>query len=93
MLWIPPGFAHGFCALTDVADLAYNCTAFYAAASDRAICWDDPEIGIAWPIATPTLMPPRRGCAMRRRCRSIHALKPERPARRRRGAARIAAHG
>jgi len=55
MLWIPPGFAHGFCALTDMADLVYKCTAFYDAASDRAIRWDDPEIGIAWPVTAPTL--------------------------------------
>ena len=55
MLWIPPGFAHGFCALSEVADLSYKCTALYDAASDRAIRWDDPDIGIAWPITTPTL--------------------------------------
>ena len=57
MLWIPPGFAHGFCALSEVADLAYKCTAFYDAASDRAIAWNDPDIGITWPITTPTLSP------------------------------------
>src|SRR5436305_356730 len=57
MLWIPPGFAHGFCALSDVADLTYKCTAFYDSASDRAIAWNDPEIAIAWPIANPTLSP------------------------------------
>ena len=55
MLWIPPGFAHGFCALTEIADLAYKCTAFYDAASDRAIAWNDPDIGIDWPVTTPTL--------------------------------------
>lgn len=55
MLWVPPGFAHGFCALSDVADLTYKCTAFYDAAADRAIAWNDPEVGIGWPIATPTL--------------------------------------
>jgi len=57
MLWIPAGFAHGFCALTEVADLAYKCTAFYDAASDRTIAWNDPDVGIAWPITTPTLSP------------------------------------
>ena len=55
MLWIPPGFAHGFCALSDIADLSYKCTAFYDAAADRAIAWNDPDIGIAWLITTPTL--------------------------------------
>src|SRR4051794_32401551 len=54
-LWIPPGFAHGFCALTDAADLVYKCTAFYDAASDRVIRWNDPAIGIAWPVTTPLL--------------------------------------
>ena len=55
MLWIPPGFAHGFCALSDVADLAYKCTAFYDAAADHAVAWNDPEIGIVWPVASPVL--------------------------------------
>jgi len=57
MLWVPPGFAHGFCALSEVADLAYKCTALYDAASDRAIAWDDPDIGIAWPVTEPSLSP------------------------------------
>jgi dTDP-4-dehydrorhamnose 3,5-epimerase len=57
MLWIPPGFAHGFCALTDVADLVYKCTALYDAAADRSIAWNDPEIGIEWPLSTPRLSP------------------------------------
>ncbi len=55
MLWIPAGFAHGFCALSEIADLSYKCTAFYDASADRAIAWNDPEIGIEWPITTPTL--------------------------------------
>ena len=57
MLWVPPGFAHGFCALSDVADLVYKCTEFYEAQSDRSIVWNDPDIGIAWPIPKPTLSP------------------------------------
>jgi len=55
MLWIPPGFAHGFCALEDDSDLVYKCTTLYDPAADRAILWNDPEIGIEWPIATPLL--------------------------------------
>ena len=55
MLWVPPGFAHGFCALTDDSDLAYKCTAFYDAQSDRSILWNDPDIAIAWPIVKPLL--------------------------------------
>ena len=55
MLWIPPGFAHGFCALEDGSDLVYKCTTLYDAPSDRSILWNDPEIGIEWPIREPVL--------------------------------------
>ena len=55
MLWIPPGFAHGFCALEDDSDLVYKCTKLYDAASDRSILWNDPAIEIEWPIAEPVL--------------------------------------
>jgi dTDP-4-dehydrorhamnose 3,5-epimerase len=55
MLWVPPGFAHGFCALEDGSDLVYKCTTLYDAQSDRAILWNDPEIGIQWPIEDPVL--------------------------------------
>lgn len=55
MLWIPPGFAHGFCALEDGSDLVYKCTTLYDPAADRAILWNDPDIGIEWPIAAPLL--------------------------------------
>jgi dTDP-4-dehydrorhamnose 3,5-epimerase len=54
-LWIPPGFAHGFCALTDDAELAYKCTALYDSSADRSILWNDPDIAIAWPISSPVL--------------------------------------
>ena len=57
MLWVPPGFAHGFCALTDEADLVYKCTALYSRENDRAILWSDPDIGIEWPVASPLLSP------------------------------------
>jgi len=55
MLWIPPGFAHGFCALEDDSDLVYKCTKLYDKPSDRSILWNDPAIGIEWPIAEPVL--------------------------------------
>ena len=57
MLWVPAGFAHGFCALSDWADLVYKCTAFYDPQSERSIAWNDPDIGIKWPIAEPNLSP------------------------------------
>jgi dTDP-4-dehydrorhamnose 3,5-epimerase len=49
-LWIPAGFAHGFLALTDGAELHYKATDFYAPAYERCIAWNDPMLGITWPI-------------------------------------------
>ena len=57
LLYIPPGFAHGFCVLSDVADVIYQVTAEYAHALDRGIIWNDPDIGIDWPIDAPLLSP------------------------------------
>jgi dTDP-4-dehydrorhamnose 3,5-epimerase len=56
-LWIPPGFAHGFLVLSEVADFLYKTTDYYSPADERAVRWDDPEIGIQWPALTspPTL--------------------------------------
>ena len=48
--WIPPGFAHGYLALSDEVDLLYKCTDFYAPQYERAICWSDPAIGAQWPL-------------------------------------------
>ncbi len=55
MLFVPEGFAHGFCALTDDCDVLYKCTALYERENDRGILWSDPEIGIKWPISQPLL--------------------------------------
>ena len=57
-LWIPPGFAHGFYVLTEHADVAYKCTAYYAAQDERTLAWDDPALSIAWPLvaAAPPLL-------------------------------------
>ena len=54
-LWIPPGFAHGFCVLSESADFFYRCTELYAPGADRVIAWNDPRIGISWPIEHPLL--------------------------------------
>lgn len=51
MLLIPPGFAHGFLSLKDNTDLIYKCTDVYASRHERTIMWNDPEIGIDWPLA------------------------------------------
>jgi dTDP-4-dehydrorhamnose 3,5-epimerase len=55
MLWVPPGFAHGFCVLSEVAGLTYKVTAEFAADMERGIRWDDPEIAIEWPLQEPLL--------------------------------------
>ena len=53
-LWVPPGFAHGFCTLAPDTVIAYKVTDYYSAECDKGLAWDDPEIGIAWPdIADP----------------------------------------
>jgi len=49
-LYIPPGFAHGFCILSDTADVIYKCTDFYHPDDDYGILWNDPAIGIQWPL-------------------------------------------
>lgn len=49
MLWIPPGFGHGFLVLSDFAEVAYKATELYAPAHERSILWNDPAIGIEWP--------------------------------------------
>jgi dTDP-4-dehydrorhamnose 3,5-epimerase len=50
MFWVPAGFAHGFCALSDEADVTYKVTGYWSAAVDRGIRWNDPALAIAWPI-------------------------------------------
>ena len=50
MFWVPAGFAHGFCALSDWADVTYKVTGYWTAAVDRGILWNDPAIGIKWPL-------------------------------------------
>lgn len=56
-LWIPPDFAHGFVALSDQADLLYQCTDLYDPVSERSLKWDDPAIGIEWPVEEPIVSP------------------------------------
>ena len=54
-LYVPPGFAHGFCVLSERALFSYKCTEFYSAPDEVGIVWDDPDIGIDWPIESPIL--------------------------------------
>jgi dTDP-4-dehydrorhamnose 3,5-epimerase len=51
MLWVPPGFAHGFLALEDDTDVLYKCSAYYSPADEHTLLWNDPQIGIDWPLA------------------------------------------
>lgn len=55
MLYIPPGFAHGFCVLSSEAEVIYKCTAEYDSSLEGGIIWNDPEIGIKWPIGNPII--------------------------------------
>lgn len=54
-LWVPPGFAHGFCVVSDEADFVYKCTDLYAPEADAGVLWNDPELHIDWPITSPLL--------------------------------------
>jgi dTDP-4-dehydrorhamnose 3,5-epimerase len=54
-MFIPPGFAHGFCVLSEVAEVAYKCTDFYDRSDEIGFRWNDPAVGIAWPIRDPLL--------------------------------------
>lgn len=54
-LWIPPGFAHGFCVVSETADFIYKCTAPYRPSDEYSIRFDDPDIAIDWPVREPVL--------------------------------------
>ena len=54
-LWVPEGFAHGFCVTSETALFVYKCTDFYNRATEISLRWDDPDVGIDWPISNPEL--------------------------------------
>ncbi len=69
MLWIPPGFGHAFLVLSETAEVAYKASEFYAPADERSIVWNDPAIGIEWPLerlsGEPVLSPKdKAGCLL-----------------------------
>ena len=59
-IWIPEGFAHGFCVISELAEIQYKCTAPYDPASEITIAWDDPRLAIQWPVHDPLLSPKDR---------------------------------
>jgi dTDP-4-dehydrorhamnose 3,5-epimerase len=71
-LYVPPGFAHGFCVTSDTAHVQYKCTELYDRDDEIAILWNDPQIGVAWPTTTPLLGP--RDVAAPRLAEIVHKL-------------------
>lgn len=53
--WVPPGFAHGFVVISDIADFEYKCTDYYDQSDEGSILWSDPDLGISWPMENPIL--------------------------------------
>ncbi len=64
-LWIPAGFAHGFAVLSETADVLYKCTTLYRRDDEIGIAWNDPEIGIEWPLSSEPLLSPKDATAPR----------------------------
>ncbi len=54
-MWVPPGYAHGFCVLSDVADFQYKCTDLYFPEDEGGLIWNDPDVNISWPVSEPQL--------------------------------------
>jgi dTDP-4-dehydrorhamnose 3,5-epimerase len=59
-LYVPPGFVHGFCVLSEIAQVEYKCTDFYAPSDEQSVIWNDPDIGIEWPLTDPIISPKDR---------------------------------
>lgn len=58
-MWIPPGLAHGFCVISNQADLLYKTTDYWTPQYERTLLWDDPELGIVWPISGEPILAPK----------------------------------
>ena len=55
MLYVPKGFAHGFCVTSEIAEFVYKCSEYWSPADERGVAWDDPALGIDWPVENPIL--------------------------------------
>lgn len=58
-MYIPPGFAHGFCVVSETADFVYKCTTSYRPDDERTLLWNDPQLGISWPEVEPRILSPK----------------------------------
>ncbi|PJC68483.1 MAG: dTDP-4-dehydrorhamnose 3,5-epimerase, partial [Zetaproteobacteria bacterium CG_4_8_14_3_um_filter_59_5] len=54
-VWVPPGYAHGFCVLSETADVHYRCTDYFDAQDSGGVAWDDAQLAIGWPVVEPLL--------------------------------------
>ena len=63
-IWIPPGFAHGFLTLSETAEVLYKATDFYAPENERCLAWNDPDIGIEWPLQSQPITSERDQCGL-----------------------------
>jgi len=66
-LWVPPGLAHGFCVLSESAVVSYKCTEYYARDSELAVLWNDPDVGIEWPVGRDAILSEKDAAAPRLR--------------------------
>ena len=64
-MWVPEGFAHGFLVLSDVAETVYKTTDYYAPQYERSLLWNDPDVGIAWPLGGPPIVAPKDAAGKR----------------------------
>jgi dTDP-4-dehydrorhamnose 3,5-epimerase len=64
-LWIPPGFAHGYLVTSEVAEFQYKATAYYSPADEGVLAWDDPDVGIEWPLDAPPTLAVRDAAGLR----------------------------
>jgi len=76
LLWVPPGFAHGYCVLSETADVMYKVTAPYRPELSRGLRWNDPALGIQWPVADPILSDADQRQPTLARCENTFRIRP-----------------
>ena len=73
MVWVPPGFAHGFLVVSEAAEVLYKATDYYAPEHERTIAWNDPELAIAWPLAGQPVLSAKDAAGTRLRDAEVYA--------------------